>query len=72
MVLDDVRQSPLSRPVEDDVGARIRLRRTLLGLTQEQSAAALGISYQQIHVRLAPTGSVPDDSSRSAKALASK
>ena len=37
-----------SRRVDDHVGARIRLRRTLLGLTQEQVAAALNISYQQI------------------------
>ena len=48
MVLDDVRESRLSRRVDDHVGARIRLRRTMLGMTQEQLAAALGISYQQI------------------------
>src|SRR5215475_15467261 len=48
MVLDDVRQSRLSRRVDDHVGSRIRLRRTLLGMTQEQLAGALGISYQQI------------------------
>ncbi len=34
--------------MDDHVGARIRLRRTLLGLTQEQLAASLNISYQQI------------------------
>jgi transcriptional regulator with XRE-family HTH domain len=38
----------LSRRVDDHVGARIRLRRILLGLTQEQLAASLNISYQQI------------------------
>jgi transcriptional regulator with XRE-family HTH domain len=38
----------LSRRVDDYVGTRIRLRRTLLGCTQEQLAAALAISYQQI------------------------
>lgn len=48
MVLDDIRESRLSRRVDDHVGARIRLRRTMLGMTQEQLAAALGISYQQI------------------------
>ena len=48
MVLDDVRESRLSRRVDDHVGARIRLRRTMLGMTQEQLAAALSISYQQI------------------------
>jgi transcriptional regulator with XRE-family HTH domain len=42
------RNSPLSRRVDDYVGARIRLRRTLVGLTQEQLAGALAISYQQI------------------------
>jgi len=48
VVLDDIRESRLSRRVDDHVGARIRLRRTMLGMTQEQLAAALGISYQQV------------------------
>lgn len=39
---------PLARRVDRHVGERIRERRTLLGLTQEQLAAALHISYQQI------------------------
>jgi transcriptional regulator with XRE-family HTH domain len=30
------------------IGERIRLRRTELGMTQHQLAAALGVSYQQI------------------------
>lgn len=30
------------------IGERIRLRRTELGLTQDQLAAALGVSYQQV------------------------
>jgi len=38
----------LSRRVDDRVGARIRPHRTLLGLTQEQLAASLNISYQQV------------------------
>ena len=38
----------LSRYADDYVGSRIRLRRTLLGMTQEQLAATLGISYQQV------------------------
>ena len=38
----------LTRRVDEHVGSRIRLRRTLLGLTQEQLAATLNISYQQI------------------------
>ncbi len=39
---------PLARRVDRHVGERIRERRTLLGLTQEQLAATLSISYQQI------------------------
>lgn len=39
---------PLARRVDRHVGERIRERRTLLGLTQEQLAATLHISYQQI------------------------
>lgn len=42
------RESKLSRRIDDHVGARIRLRRTLLGMTQDQLASALSISYQQI------------------------
>lgn len=38
----------LSRRVDDHVGSRIRQRRTLLGLTQEELSASLNISYQQI------------------------
>lgn len=48
MLLNDTRQSRISCRVDDHVGARIRLRRTLLGMTQEQLAVALSISYQQI------------------------
>lgn len=38
----------LAKKVDRHVGERVRQRRTLLGLTQEQLAAALEISYQQI------------------------
>ena len=31
------------------IGTRLRMRRTLLGIGQEQLAAELGISYQQVH-----------------------
>jgi transcriptional regulator with XRE-family HTH domain len=37
-----------TRRIESHVGERIRLRRTELGLTQEQLAEALEVSYQQI------------------------
>ena len=38
----------LAKKVDGHVGGRIRQRRTLLGLTQEQLAASLNISYQQV------------------------
>lgn len=34
--------------LDQQIGERIRLRRTELGLTQDQLAAALGVSYQQV------------------------
>ena len=37
-----------TRRIDQHVGERIRLRRTERGLTQEQLAAALDVSYQQI------------------------
>jgi transcriptional regulator with XRE-family HTH domain len=37
-----------TKRIDAHVGERIRLRRTEAGLTQEQLAAALGISYQQV------------------------
>lgn len=35
-------------PVDIHVGARIRLRRTLLGLSQERLGDALGLTFQQV------------------------
>lgn len=37
-----------TKRIDQHVGERIRLRRTELGLTQEQLADALNVSYQQI------------------------
>ena len=37
-----------TRPVDAHVGARVRQRRTLLGMSQQRLAAALGITFQQI------------------------
>jgi transcriptional regulator with XRE-family HTH domain len=37
-----------TRPIDQHVGERIRLRRTERGLTQEQLADALDVSYQQV------------------------
>lgn len=43
-------QSPLRKPniIDTHVGARMRLRRTLLGVSQEQLAEALGLTFQQV------------------------
>jgi transcriptional regulator with XRE-family HTH domain len=35
-------------PIDAHVGARIRLRRTLLGMTQEKLGEALGLTFQQV------------------------
>jgi transcriptional regulator with XRE-family HTH domain len=37
-----------SEPVDVCIGARIRMRRRALGLSQTQLAAALGVSFQQV------------------------
>ncbi len=38
----------VANPVDIHVGARVRLRRTLLGLSQEKLGAAVGLTFQQI------------------------
>lgn len=43
-----IRNSRTAQRVDEHVGERIRQRRTLAGLTQEQLAQALNISYQQL------------------------
>ncbi len=35
-------------PIDAHVGSRVRLRRTLLGLSQEKLARALGLTFQQV------------------------
>lgn len=35
-------------PIDVHVGARMQLRRTLLGMTQEQLAKSIGVSFQQV------------------------
>ena len=35
-------------PIDIHVGGRVRLRRTLLGMSQEKLAQALGLTFQQI------------------------
>ena len=38
----------IPRPVDVHVGSRVRLRRTLLGLSQEKLGEAVGLTFQQI------------------------
>jgi len=45
---EDGNRARLAKRVDRHVGEKVRQRRTLLGLTQEQLAVALEISYQQI------------------------
>jgi len=35
-------------PIDVHVGSRVRLRRTLLGMSQEKLAQALGLTFQQV------------------------
>jgi len=42
-------------PIDVHVGSRIRLRRTLLGISQEKLADAIGLTFQQVQKYGAPT-----------------
>jgi transcriptional regulator with XRE-family HTH domain len=48
---DDVesRPSPRANAADHHVGARIRERRIMLGLSQQQLAQMIGVTYQQAH-----------------------
>ena len=35
-------------PIDVHVGSRVRLRRTLLGMSQERLAEAIGLTFQQV------------------------
>lgn len=43
------KRAGLTAAIDDHVGRRIRERRVLLGLTQEQLAKLIGVTYQQAH-----------------------
>lgn len=43
-----VRRTGKPNPVDIHVGSRVRLRRTLLGLSQEKLGDALGLTFQQV------------------------
>ncbi len=38
----------IPKPVDEHVGKRVRLRRTLLGMSQEKLGHAVGLTFQQI------------------------
>ena len=40
---------PRSQDIDRQVGARMRQRRVMLGLTQQQLAELIGVTYQQAH-----------------------
>ena len=37
-----------ANPIDKHVGSRLRMRRVMLGLTQEKLAAAFGLTFQQV------------------------
>ena len=41
-------REPRASPVDGHVGVRIRLRRTLMGMSQERLGDALGLTFQQV------------------------
>jgi transcriptional regulator with XRE-family HTH domain len=41
-------EASMSNPVDEHVGGRVRFRRTLLGVTQQQLAEGLGVTFQQV------------------------
>ena len=43
------RGRPRAQDIDHHIAARLRERRTMLGLTQQQVAEMLGITYQQAH-----------------------
>jgi transcriptional regulator with XRE-family HTH domain len=46
---EDARPSPRANAADHHVGARIRERRVMLGLSQQQLAQMIGVTYQQAH-----------------------
>jgi transcriptional regulator with XRE-family HTH domain len=45
---DKAERESRSSPIDAHVGARIRLRRTLMGMSQERLGEALGLTFQQV------------------------
>ncbi len=46
--LDRAEREHRASPIDVHVGSRVRLRRTLLGMSQEKLGEALGLTFQQI------------------------
>ena len=46
---EDARPSPRANAADHHVGGRIRERRVMLGLSQQQLAQMIGVTYQQAH-----------------------
>jgi transcriptional regulator with XRE-family HTH domain len=46
---DESRPAPRANAADHHVGARIRERRVMLGLSQQQLAQMIGVTYQQAH-----------------------
>ncbi len=45
---EPVAKEPHPNPIDIHVGSRIRLRRTLMGMSQERLGEALGLTFQQV------------------------
>ena len=45
---DRAEKESRSNPIDSHVGSRIRLRRTLMGMSQERLGDALGLTFQQV------------------------
>ncbi|MFZ1428153.1 MAG: helix-turn-helix transcriptional regulator [Geminicoccaceae bacterium] len=45
----EVTRRPRAQDIDKHVGARMRERRIMLGLTQQQMAELIGVTYQQAH-----------------------
>lgn len=47
-IADRAEKEHRSSPIDTHVGSRVRLRRTLLGMSQEKLGEALGLTFQQV------------------------
>ncbi len=53
-------EAHVPNPIDVHVGSRVRLRRTLLGMSQEKLGEAIGLTFQQVQkYERGPTASAP-------------